>query len=317
MKIVRQPRAAFSYYGGKQIISKRVVELLPAHTVYVEPFAGGLSVLFAKNVTWPNKRDNYREIINDLDSRVVNFFRILQDKEKFEKLKYRLENAPFSREIHREYKRMIVSEDIEDQVYAWFYKIHTSFSAVENGGFSTAVFGTNLVYTFRNKINFLELVRQRLLNCVIEHEDALEIIKRYDAPQTCFYLDPPYVDAAQGYFKKFTKENLLSLIELIKNSQGSFVLSGYENDYVPIHWKVHKIKTRSWASCEGKTNFFKDRDRTRKIESCKLGNREREECLWVIDRSENMRKELRSVCQTVGYKNKKIGIEEKTLENNI
>jgi len=41
-----------SYYGGKQRIASRIlaeIEQIP-HTVYVEPFAGGATLLFAKPV---------------------------------------------------------------------------------------------------------------------------------------------------------------------------------------------------------------------------------------------------------------------------
>ena len=41
-------RAPFAYYGGKSGMAQRVVELLPDHRVYLEPFGGSLAVLFAK-----------------------------------------------------------------------------------------------------------------------------------------------------------------------------------------------------------------------------------------------------------------------------
>src|SRR5437773_12511135 len=60
-----------SYIGGKRTLAKRVIELFPEHTTYVEPFAGGAEVFFHKP---PSKV----EVLNDLDGEVVNFFRVCQ-----------------------------------------------------------------------------------------------------------------------------------------------------------------------------------------------------------------------------------------------
>ena len=34
------------YYGGKSRLAKRIVDLMPAHQCYVEPFSGGLGCSF-------------------------------------------------------------------------------------------------------------------------------------------------------------------------------------------------------------------------------------------------------------------------------
>lgn len=40
-------RTPLTYYGGKQMLAKQIVAQMPAHRVYLEPFAGGAAVLFA------------------------------------------------------------------------------------------------------------------------------------------------------------------------------------------------------------------------------------------------------------------------------
>src|SRR5712691_7609501 len=59
------------YIGGKNRLATKIIALLPEHTTYVEPFAGGAQVFFHKQ---PSKV----EVLNDLDGDIVNFFRICQ-----------------------------------------------------------------------------------------------------------------------------------------------------------------------------------------------------------------------------------------------
>lgn len=55
----------FSYYGGKQRIASKIVPLLPPHTVYVEPFAGGAAVFFEKGRPETGNKSAYREVLNN------------------------------------------------------------------------------------------------------------------------------------------------------------------------------------------------------------------------------------------------------------
>jgi len=61
------------WVGGKSRLRKQIVELLPAHTCYVEPFAGAAWVLFAKP-------PSDVEVLNDKDQELINFFRVLKEK---------------------------------------------------------------------------------------------------------------------------------------------------------------------------------------------------------------------------------------------
>src|SRR5580658_9938551 len=59
------------YIGGKNRLATKIISMLPEHTTYVEPFAGGAQVLF-------HKQPSNVEVLNDLDFDVVNFFRVCQ-----------------------------------------------------------------------------------------------------------------------------------------------------------------------------------------------------------------------------------------------
>lgn len=39
-----------SYYGGKQRLASKIIQYIPPHTVYVEPFCGGCAVMFKKGL---------------------------------------------------------------------------------------------------------------------------------------------------------------------------------------------------------------------------------------------------------------------------
>src|SRR5262249_53588545 len=54
-----RPRPAVKWHGGKHYLARRILARLPAHRRYVEPFAGGLSVLL-------NKRPASVEVAADL-----------------------------------------------------------------------------------------------------------------------------------------------------------------------------------------------------------------------------------------------------------
>src|SRR5436309_15774391 len=65
------------WHGGKHYLAGRIEALMPPHTHYVEPYAGGLAVLIAKDP------DGVSEVVNDLDGRLTNFWKVLQDEAMF------------------------------------------------------------------------------------------------------------------------------------------------------------------------------------------------------------------------------------------
>src|SRR5690349_3966237 len=86
-------RTPLTYYGGKQALARQIIPLFPPHRSYLEPFAGGAAVLFAK----PRAQ---RETLNDADGQVMRFWRAL--RERPEELAEAIATTPYSCQEWRE-----------------------------------------------------------------------------------------------------------------------------------------------------------------------------------------------------------------------
>src|SRR5437764_2960140 len=63
----------FKWIGGKSRLRKQVIDLVPPHTCYAEPFAGAAWVLFGKP-------PSDVEVLNDIDQDLISFFRVVKEK---------------------------------------------------------------------------------------------------------------------------------------------------------------------------------------------------------------------------------------------
>jgi len=88
---VEVKRPPIRYHGGKFRLSSWIIPEIPEHSYYVEPFGGAAGVLLRK------KRSS-AEVYNDLDSQVVNLFRVLRDPATSSSLCSKIDMTPFSRE---------------------------------------------------------------------------------------------------------------------------------------------------------------------------------------------------------------------------
>src|SRR3954454_9373550 len=91
-------------HGGKRYLALDIVRLMPHHLSYVEPFAGGLRVLLARDPKdrrlWLGTGSGNKgvsEVANDLDCRVMNFWRVLRDEDNFPRFLRMAQATPFAR----------------------------------------------------------------------------------------------------------------------------------------------------------------------------------------------------------------------------
>src|SRR5277367_6732947 len=94
--------APLKWHGGKHYLARRIVALMPRHLHYVEPFAGGLAVLLARDPGDPALRapghQGVSEVVNDLDGALTNFWRVLRDSPAFERFARTVQALPLSRQ---------------------------------------------------------------------------------------------------------------------------------------------------------------------------------------------------------------------------
>jgi DNA adenine methylase len=67
MKLAKKKLTFFRYIGGKHFLAKLIVELIPEHEIYVEPFLGAGHVFSAKE-------RSRTEVLNDANSKIANLF---------------------------------------------------------------------------------------------------------------------------------------------------------------------------------------------------------------------------------------------------
>lgn len=210
------------WVGSKRQLKKEIVSLFPQHITYVEPFFGGGSVYFEKE---PSKV----EVINDYDSNVINFYKVLQSNK--DELLNKINNSLISRELFLEY-RSSNWEDLEsiERAYRFIYILKCSFGGLfrfnQKGECNSPFAGSpspkakSSLFS-KNTEKSLQEAHKRLQNSIIENGDYKDIVNRYDTRDTLFFLDPPY-DTDYSYGVKFDYNELL---EVCKNIKGKFILT--------------------------------------------------------------------------------------------
>ncbi|MCB2187700.1 MAG: DNA adenine methylase [Deltaproteobacteria bacterium] len=206
------------WLGGKSRLARTIVERIPEHTCYVEPFAGAAWVLFRKP---PSKV----EVLNDINRDIMTLYRVLQyHLEEF--LRY-FKWALVSREEF-ERIRALPPESLTDiQRAARFYYLQkTCFG----GRTCSPSFGASACQPPR--LNLLRIEEElsaahlRLSRILLECLPYGEVITRYDRPETFFYLDPPYWGCEKDYGRGvFSREDFSLLAELLAGVSGKFMLS--------------------------------------------------------------------------------------------
>jgi DNA adenine methylase len=224
--------APLKWHGGKTYLVPWIIAHMPPHLHYVEPFAGGLAVLLAKEY------EGVSEVVNDLDGHLMGFWSVLASEKMFADFVRIVQATPLSQEVFRNAEPIGDADNPIERAVRFFVRCRQSRQGLRKD------FATLSKNRTRRKMNEqasswltavegLAEVHDRLKRVVILNDDAVAIITREDSPNTLFYLDPPYLHetriTTQDYSQEMTEHDHARLLAALGDIEGKFLLSGYQS----------------------------------------------------------------------------------------
>lgn len=247
------------WHGGKHYLAEKIIAMMPARCQnpnnpdsndpgwlhYCEPYFGGGSVLLANDPT------GISEVVNDIDGRLTNFWRVLQGDDSFSRFARVLSAMPFSEAEWRCASEFTGGDPVEDAVR--FFVLCRQSLAGRMDGFAplsrlrTRRGMNEQASAWLNAVAGLADVHARLKRVAILNRDALDVIRQQDGSRTLFYLDPPYLSetrtADDVYSFEMCATQHEALLETILACKGRVMLSGYRSE-------LYDLRLREWTQHE-------------------------------------------------------------------
>jgi DNA adenine methylase len=249
-------KTPITYYGGKQLMLRHILPNIPEHDVYVEPFAGGAAVFFAKD-------KSKVEFLNDTNRELINFYQVLQND--FPSLDKEVKSTLHSRDLHRQAYVIYENPNMFTNVQrAWALWVLSSqgFSGKISASWGRDLKGNKAAKVIRNKREqFSDMFLERLKDVSLESRDAIKLIQTTDHDEVFFYCDPPYYNSNMGHYDGYTIEDYEMLLNALSQVKGKFLLSSYPSDILTEYTKKH-----DWHQFEIKKNLNVSRKGKKKIE---------------------------------------------------
>lgn len=241
------------WYGGKSRDADWIIKHFPPHNTFVDVFGGGASIVLGK---LPSVVDVYNDIGN-----AVNFFWVL--RELGDELYERLWLTPWSRDefnacrgtwqdmsklwtSSQEFREGIEDWERLEWARAWYATIMQSFSHEEMASSWKTTRSMDLANVWVNKVEELPYFADRFRRIIIENQDFMQILAKYDTEDTLFYLDPPYTPGSRTASNNYVHELPMSRHEemlrwLTTRLKGQAVVSMYSD---PLYERYLKTWVR-------------------------------------------------------------------------
>ena len=240
--ISRKIKPPFCRQGNKFPIHESIIELIPPHTTYVEPFLGSGAIFF-------NKAHVSKSVLNDLDERTVERFRLLQ-KAPLDHRKYRHDLTTVSkiRAFYLHHSRSVADRLFYERIVAC------------NGFSGKPVSNAKNIYRKADPAKMLDLLEEyqtQLRNAVLTNVDYEQCIRQNDSATAFFFLDPPYENTVATYgYAQHTDFDFERLAQVLVKIKGKWLLTIDDSPRIrsmfsQYYQKKVKVYTK-WGHISGK-----------------------------------------------------------------
>ena len=286
----------FRYAGGKFYARKLILAHIPKHSSYIEPFAGGGSIFFAKNKVEFNQ-------LNDIDSDLINVYLTIRDKPEdlinFLKKRLvkesRIPNAltseielgnplPATKELHKFFKNIYKPQNDLERAGRWFYLNRTSYSGIMNSQNMYWGYGDKFSMQPKNWPQNILRTSEKLQGVNLTSLDFEDVID--NAPKgSLLFIDPPYYNADQDKFYQhfFSKDDHFRLAECLKrNSRRLKLFVTYDNipEIRKLYSWMNEMYDKEWNYCIQRTDDQKNKTSVK-------GERYKGKELFILNYSSN------------------------------
>ena len=214
-----------------------MASLLPQETdvTYVEPFCGMCGILF-------QRPKSILEIINDLNSRIANWFQVIRDDA--EEIAHHVHYTPLVEDDFKYAKENLDNPNISKVKRAWCFYVVVNFSMMHGDErINIAKLWTPSGGVNRLKHENILAISERLLDVQILNMDAVDMLERVvDIEKTVIYCDPPYPSSETSpYLHSDIDQD--RLIDVLKQCKGKVAISGYRDEWDGLGWQRQELKS--------------------------------------------------------------------------
>lgn len=216
-------RPIFCRSGNKYYLANKILPNIPDHDIYVEPFVGTGTIFFKKEKARVN-------VLNDLDEEIIDMYKLI--KTVGNDFETDLNTIPKLQAFYN--KEPKTDEDILTKYILNCNK----FSGNIKG--KKIYKGTNPY----NKLQKIDEYKEKLKGVKLYNTDWFEVAKKYDSPNTFFFLDPPY-ELRESGFEAYEHDNFDHVLfkEQVEKLKGMVIITLNDSPRMRRLFRGYNIKS--------------------------------------------------------------------------